>query len=102
MSLPWLIQYANRSVTAGPRPSGKVPADFGTGVMGVSVAFAAAGRRPSRARCSCSSLLYRKTPSGFAVMGLVLGTAYWIDLMLGATVGGTAAAKNITVTAFEF
>jgi hypothetical protein len=36
------------------------------------------------------------------VTGLVLGTAYWIDLMLGATVGGTAAAKNITVTAFEF
>ena len=36
------------------------------------------------------------------ITGLTLGTAYWLDLMLGAVTGGTAAAKNLTVTAFEF
>ena len=36
------------------------------------------------------------------ITGLTLGTAYWLDLMLGAVTGGTAVVKNLTVTAFEF
>lgn len=36
------------------------------------------------------------------ITGLTLGTAYWLDLMLGAITSGTAAIKNITVTAVEF
>lgn len=36
------------------------------------------------------------------VTGLVLGTAYWIDLMLGAVTSGTVAAKNITISATEY
>lgn len=36
------------------------------------------------------------------ITGLVLGTAYWLDLMLGAVTSGTAAAKNLTITAREY
>ena len=46
----------------------------------------------------------QRTPFMLSVLvtGLVLGTAYWFDLMLGAVTGGTAAAKNITVSAVEY
>jgi hypothetical protein len=36
------------------------------------------------------------------VTGLTVGTAYWLDIALAAIVSGTAAAKNISLTAIEF
>ena len=35
------------------------------------------------------------------VTGLVLGTAYWIDLRQAASVGGTGVVSNISISAFE-
>jgi hypothetical protein len=35
------------------------------------------------------------------VSGLTIGTPCWLDISLTATVGGTALAKNLSITAFE-
>lgn len=55
-----------------------------------------------------STILERATasdPLGFTVIGvvsgLVLGTAYWLDLSLAAVVAGTAILTNLSIVAIE-
>lgn len=38
---------------------------------------------------------------GGVVTGLTLGTAYWVDVAIQATTGGTASATGVTATAVE-
>lgn len=102
-----LLVFINGNLTNSTATAGdgaKAQIRYGTGTAPAN----AAALTGTTAGSIQTSVLERATANDlqtFAltalVTGLTLGTAVWLDISLAAIVGGTAIAKNLSVTAVE-
>lgn len=91
-------------IQSGVSPAGcRVQLSYGTGTAptnGAAVTGTQIGGNIVQNGASQGSAAFPFSVNGIAT-GLTLSTAYWIDLAVQSTSGGTVAVKNLSISAFE-